>query len=110
MGKTNKADKLDATGFAVLLRNGTLPEVWIPPGDLRDQQELRRVRIFRVRLCPQVKNRIRATLARHNVSHTTDLFSVGARSQLAPRLAELPVYSREVVQQKLACWIGWTGR
>jgi transposase len=46
MGKTNKTDKLDATGLAILLRNGTLPEVWIPPGELRDQRELLRMRIF----------------------------------------------------------------
>ena len=50
MGKPNKTDKLDATGLAVLLRNGTLPEVWIPPGELRDQRELLRMRIFLVRL------------------------------------------------------------
>ena len=30
MGKPNKTDKLDAEGLAILLRNGTLPEVWIP--------------------------------------------------------------------------------
>jgi len=27
----NKTDKLDAAGLAMLLRNGTLPEVWTPP-------------------------------------------------------------------------------
>jgi len=45
MGKTKKTDKLDATGLAILLRNGTLPEVWIPPSELRDQRELLRPRI-----------------------------------------------------------------
>jgi transposase len=49
MGKTNKTDKLDATGLAILLRNATLPEVWIPSGELRDQRELLRMRIFLVR-------------------------------------------------------------
>ena len=34
MGLTNKTDKLDARGLAILLRNDTLPEVWIPPGEL----------------------------------------------------------------------------
>src|SRR5215469_8231174 len=29
-GLTDKTDKLDARGLAILLRNGTLPEVWIP--------------------------------------------------------------------------------
>jgi transposase len=31
IGLTKKTDKLDAKGFAILLRNRTLPEVWIPP-------------------------------------------------------------------------------
>jgi hypothetical protein len=33
MGLTKKTDKLDARGLAILLRNGTLPEVWIPPSE-----------------------------------------------------------------------------
>ena len=66
MGLTNKTDKLDARGLGILLRNGTLPEVWIPPSDLRDQRELLRLRIFLVRLRTRVKNRIHGVLARHN--------------------------------------------
>jgi transposase len=50
MGLTNKTDKLDAKGLAILLRNGTLPEVWIPPSELRDQRDLLRLRIFLVRM------------------------------------------------------------
>jgi len=50
MGLTHKTDKLDARGLGILLRNGTLPEVWIPPAELRDQRELLRLRIFLVRL------------------------------------------------------------
>ena len=30
MVSPNKTDKLDAKGLATLLRNGTLPEVWVP--------------------------------------------------------------------------------
>ena len=30
IGLTKKTDSLDARGLAILLRNGTLPEVWIP--------------------------------------------------------------------------------
>lgn len=73
MGQTNKTDKLDARRLAILLRNGTLPEVWIPPGELRDQRELLRLRIF-VGLRTRVKNRIHSTPAD------------------APRL-RLPIYS-----------------
>jgi len=41
-------------GLTTLLRNGTLPEVWIPPGELRDQRELLRLRIFLVHLRTRV--------------------------------------------------------
>jgi transposase len=103
MGLTNKTDKLDAKGLAILLRNGTLPEVWIPPRELRDQRELLRLRIFLVRLRTRVKNRIHGTLARHNVQiPSADLFGVAARLQLGDRLPELPEHSREAVEQELA--------
>jgi transposase len=102
MGLTNKTDKLDARGLAVLLRNGTLPEVWIPPSELRDQRELLRLRVFLVRLRTRVKNRIHGTLARYNIQVPgADLFGVEARSQLEKRLPELPVHSREAVEQEL---------
>jgi len=51
MGQLNKTDKLDARGLAVLLRNGTLPTVWIPPRELRDQRELLRLRMALVNMC-----------------------------------------------------------
>src|SRR6202047_907170 len=103
MRLTNKTDRLDAKGLAILLRNGTLPEVWIPPSELRDQRELLRLRIFLVRLRTRVKNRIHGTLSRHNVQVPgADLFGVAARKQLGMRLPELPVHCREAVEQELA--------
>ena len=103
MGLTNKTDKLDARGLGILLRNGTLPEVWIPPSELRDQRELLRLRIFLVRLRTLVKNRIHGTLARHNIQIPgADLFGVAARLQLGTRLPELPTHSREAIEQELA--------
>jgi len=42
MGLTKKTDKLDAKGLAILLRNGTLPEVWIPPRGRRRRARARR--------------------------------------------------------------------
>jgi hypothetical protein len=33
---SKKTDAVDARCLATLLRNGTLPETWIPPADLRD--------------------------------------------------------------------------
>jgi transposase len=103
MGLTKKTDKLDAKGLAILLRNGTLPEVWIPPSELRDQRELLRLRIFLVRLRTRVKNRIHGTLARYNIQVPgADLFGVGPRLELGTRLPELPEQSREAVEQELA--------
>jgi transposase len=105
MGLTKKTDKLDARGLAILLRNGTVPEVWIPPSELRDQRELLRLRIFLVHLRTRVKNRIHGTLARHNVQIPgADLFGVEARLRLGARLPDLPVHSREaVVSFRHAC-------
>ena len=103
MAMTKKTDKLDAKGLAILLRNGTLPEVWIPPSELRDQRELLRLRMFLVRLRTRVKNRIHGTLGRHNVQIPgADLFGAAARLQLGARLPELPLHSREAVEQELA--------
>src|SRR3984885_10146024 len=102
MGRTKKTDTLDARGLAILLRNGTLPEVWIPPNELRDQRELLRCRIFLVRLRTRVKNRIHVTLLRYNVQVPgADLFGVGPRLELVQRLPELPAHSREAVVQEL---------
>ena len=102
MGRPNKTDKLDAKGLGILLRNGTLPEVWIPPSELRDQRELLRLRIFLVRLRTRVKNRIHGTLARYNIQIPgADLFGVAPRLQLAERLPELPAHSRKAVEQEL---------
>src|SRR6202040_3336587 len=50
-----------------------------------------------------VKNRIHATLLRYNVQiEGADLFGVAARRQLGVRLPELPVHSREAIEQELA--------
>jgi transposase len=67
MGQTNKTDKLDAGGLAMLLKNGTLPGVWIPPKELRDQRELPRMRMALVRMRTTLKNRILATLANYSI-------------------------------------------
>jgi transposase len=45
LGRGNKTDRLDARGLVRLQRVGTLPVVWIPPGELRDARELPRARM-----------------------------------------------------------------
>jgi transposase len=103
MGKTNKTDALDAKGLAILLRNGTLPESWIPPGALRDQRELLRTRMALRDLRSSLKHRIHAAVDRYGL-HTdaiTDLFGTKGRGYLAARLTEFPCETARMVQLQL---------
>ena len=65
LGCINKIDKLDVDGISRLQRVGTLPTVWIPPGELRDLRELTRTRMALVCHRTRLKNRILATLSRY---------------------------------------------
>lgn len=103
MGKTGKkTDKVDAKGLGILLRNGTLPEVWIPPAELRDQRELLRLRMFLVQQRTRFKNRIQGALARYNIQLAVqDVFGAEGRRRLGMRLAELPQHTRQSVELEL---------
>jgi len=71
----HKTNSRDARGLAMLLRNGTLPEVWIPPAELRDQREMLRWRMYLSQMRTRVKNRIHGVLQRYNID-----IAVGERS------------------------------
>jgi len=103
MGQINKTDKLDAKGLAILLRNGTLPSIWIPPGELRDQRELPRMRMTLVRIRTMIKNRIHATLSKYaiEIDEVSNVFGVAGRKLLAGRLWELPPQTRHSVEKQL---------
>ena len=45
LGGGAKTDAIDARALATLLRNGTLPESWIPSSELRDLRNLMRTRL-----------------------------------------------------------------
>ena len=62
LASTNKTDRLDARGMNRLQRSGTLPTVWIPSRELRDQRELFRTRMVFAQQRTRLKNRIHATL------------------------------------------------
>ncbi len=104
MGKANKTDKLDAKGLATLLRNGTLPEVWIPPSALRDQRELPRLRLTLGHTRTQLKNRIHAAFAKYGITFpgVSDLFGGKGRQLLEQRLPELPPETQRSVRTELA--------
>lgn len=103
MGRTGKkTDKIDARGLGILLRNGTLPEVWIPPSALRDERELLRLRMFLVHQRSRLKNRIQAALARYNVQvGARDVFSVEGRLDLTKAMQWLPQHTRKSAELEL---------
>ena len=102
MGGRHKTNERDARNLATLLRNGTLPVVWIPPTELRDQREMLRWRMCLVRMRTRVKNRIHGMLQRYNVDiAVSDLFSDKGRSKLMARLEGLPRYSRASLLDQL---------
>lgn len=103
MGQVNKTDKLDARGLALLLRNGTLPTVWIPPGELRDQRELVRHRMLLVALRTRLKNRLQATLAKYGqqVEGVSDAFGRKGRRMLGACLARLPRETQRSAEEEL---------
>src|SRR5262245_46186564 len=103
MGELNKTDKLDARGLNRLQQAGTLPRVWIPPGELRDQRELPRTRMVLVRQRARLKNRLHATLAKYALHDVpvADLFGVHGRALLRARLPQLPPQTAYVTERLL---------
>jgi len=103
LGHINKTDKLDADGLALLLHLGTLPQVWIPPGELRDERELPRTRMALTHLRTALKNRIHATLAKYGlaVPGVSDLFGERGRQELGRTLDRLPPETRRCLEEEL---------
>jgi transposase len=95
MGMINKTDKLDARGLNRLQRAGTLPEVWIPQGELRDRRELPRTRMVLVQQRTRLKNRVHATLSKHALTRPgiSDLFGQRGRLWLHEQLRALPPHT-----------------
>lgn len=93
MGMINKTDKLDVHGLNRLQQTGTLPTVWIAPGQLRDLRELTRTRLVVTRQRTRLKNRLTSALAKYalRIEGYSDAFGVGALRQWPAVLAKLPV-------------------
>jgi transposase len=103
MAKSNKTDALDAKGLAILLRCGTLPESWIPPGELRDQRELLRTRMALRDLRTSLKHRIHAGIDRYGLQADaiSDLFGTKGRIYLASILKALPTETAHMIALQL---------
>jgi transposase len=95
IGGRNKTDKLDARGLAILLRNGTLPEVWIPPAQLRDLRGLMRARLALRSHTTVLK--IHAALKRYGTldsEPSKDIFAKKQRLCLSLAIGRLPEETR----------------
>ncbi len=103
MAYVHKTDKLDADGLGTLLHLGTLPAVWIPPAELRDERELPRTRMTFSKVRTMLKNRIHSTLAKYALSLDTDsdIFTAKWRPQLMQLLDHLPPETHRCVDQEL---------
>jgi transposase len=88
----NKTAKLHAKGLAHFLRNDTLPWIWIPPGELRDQPELPGMRMMLVRIRTIIKNSIHAVVKKYaiEIDEVSSVFGVAGRRMLDERIRELP--------------------
>lgn len=98
-GMVNKTDKLDARGLNKLQRAGTLPTVWISPGELRDQRELPRARdgIGKGTNKAQAGDPLHLGQVRERVE-TSDLFGVKGREVLANKVRLLPSQTKYVTE------------
>jgi transposase len=103
LASANKTDRLDARGMNRLQRTGTLPTVWIPSAELRDQRELFRTRMVFTQQRTRVKNRIHATLAKYalRIEECSDVFSKKGREELTLCLAKLPPHTRYAAERLL---------
>jgi transposase len=101
-GKQAKNDRNDSLNLALLLAVGTLPTVWIPSEETRQDREILRHRANLVKERTRIKNRVRALLAENGLRwEGSDVQSTGARRFLSQLLTQLPWATREVLTSML---------
>lgn len=103
MGNVNKTDKLDAEGLATLQYLGSLPSVWLPPGELRDEREIPRTRMALSKIRTALKNRKHSTLAKYAPSLNTDsdIYAPKWRQPLIDQISSMPAETHRCMQQEL---------
>jgi transposase len=102
-GTFGKTDKLDAEGLAILQHLGSLPTVWIAPGEIRDERELPRTRMALSKMRTALKNRMHSTLAKYALSLETQsgIHAPKWRPQLLDLLQRLPPETERCMRQQL---------
>ncbi|MCW5866015.1 MAG: IS110 family transposase [Candidatus Eremiobacteraeota bacterium] len=100
--KNAKNDRNDSLSLALQLANGTLPTVWVPDQETRQDRELIRHRMNTVQEQTRLKNRMRASLAEHGMSWPgSDIQSAGAQLFLAKLCNRLPDVTRQILADQL---------
>lgn len=75
-----KTDKIDSKILAHLLRTDLIPEVYIPPYEIRSQRRVIRYRAFLVKVRTMLKNQLHEILDRNQIKiKGTDIFGVKNR-------------------------------
>lgn len=123
VNKTDKAcperkpNGLDARGLNKLQRAGTLPTVWIPPGELRDKRELPRTRMVFARIRTRLKNRIHSIFDKYGYQddfcELSDIFGKQGRSIMKKCLEQLPpqtAYTTRCLLDQLDMVVGQIGK
>jgi transposase len=103
LGGGNKTDEIDARALATLLRNGTLPEVWVPEAKLRDLRSLVRSRLSLRQHQTDFKNRVIAAINRYGLREAQeeqDLFHGKGRVRLSVHIGRLPDQTREATTRE----------
>jgi transposase len=97
-----KTDSIDAETLARLLQADLIPEVHVPPRDIRLQKEVLRQRCWLVKTRTTLKNRIHALLDRNHVdtSGYSDIFGKTARALF--KTLSLPATEQQLFEQDLA--------
>jgi len=80
---------------------GSLPTVWIPPYELRDERELPRTRMALSKIRTALKNRMDSTLAKYALSLDTQsgIYAPKWRSPLLELVRSMPEETRRCMEQ-----------
>ena len=102
LGMINKTDKLDARGLNRLQQTGTLPTVWIPPLEIRDNRELPRTRMVFANQRTKLKNRIHSVIDKYGLQQEfngiSDIFGKEGRKRIQEILIFLPEQTRYTLE------------
>lgn len=105
LGMINKTDKLDARGLNRLQQTGTLPTVWIPPLEIRDQRELPRTRMVFASQRTKLKNRIHSVIDKYGLQYKftdiSDMFGKAGHKQIVECCNLLPEQTRYALETLL---------